>query len=524
MPTSPSRPGIGARLRSRAWVITLVYAVFAALWIYFSDTALAALVPDPQQFLQWSVYKGVAFVVFTSVMLLLLMLGAFSTIEAGYARLKANEGAMLRFNAEAGERARAEALAKREMQFSKVMIDSMPGILYFYNEQGQFLRWNDNFEKVSGYSAEEISRMNPLQFFSSADQRPLSERIAEVFAVGESSIEAPFLSRDGTATPYFFTGKRVEFDGMNCLVGVGMDISARKQAEEALRELNDTLEQKVAERTVELQEAVLRAEAADRIKSAFLATMSHELRTPMNSIIGFTGILLQGMAGPLLPEQSHQLGMVRASARHLLDLINDVLDLSKIEAGQLEVRCEPFDLRKSIDHVLGLVRPLAEKKGLLLDARVDGAPPSMVSDRRRVEQVLINLLNNAIKFTERGSVMLTVEAVAMPDSATAPDAPGGEVAARSAVAMRVVDTGIGIRREDLDHLFQPFRQLDSGLAREHEGTGLGLAICRRLVALMGGTISAASEWAGGSEFTVTLPLEPPRPPAQAGPTDKPEIP
>lgn len=496
MTTPYGRSGFAARLRSRAWVITLVYAAFATLWIYFSDAALAALLPDPKQFLAWSVYKGLAFVAFTSVLLLLLMLGAFSTIEAGYARLKANESAMLRFNAQTEERERAEAIALREKLFSKTMIDSMPGILYFYNEQGKFLRWNRNFEEVSGYTAEEISRMNPLQFFSSADQRPLSERIAEVFALGESSIEAHFLSRDGTVTPYFFTGKRVEFDGMSCLVGVGIDISARKKAEEALRELNETLEHKVADRTLELQEAVLRAEAADRIKSAFLATMSHELRTPMNSIIGFTGILLQGMAGPLLPEQSHQLGMVRASARHLLDLINDVLDLSKIEAGQLEVRSEQFDLRKSIDHVLGLVRPLAEKKGLLLNALVDDAPLTMVSDRRRVEQILINLLNNAIKFTERGSVTLTVEGT------QAGDAGNG-----AAVVMRVADTGIGIRQEDLALLFQPFRQLDSGLARQHEGTGLGLAICRRLAHLMGGSIAASSEWTGGSEFTVTLPID-----------------
>jgi signal transduction histidine kinase len=157
--------------------------------------------------------------------------------------------------------------------------------------------------------------------------------------------------------------------------------------------------------------AVLRdlrvAEAADKVKSAFLATMSHELRTPLNSIIGFTGIVLQRMAGPLTAEQEKQLGMVRRSARHLLDLINDVLDLSKIEAGQLEVRLEPFDLPAVIERVVASVQPLADRKALTLSVHIAPEVGSMVSDRRRVEQILLNLLSNAIKFTNTGSVSVT---------------------------------------------------------------------------------------------------------------------
>ncbi len=499
------------------------------------------------------------------------------------------------------------------------MIESMPGVLYFYDSSGRFLRWNRNFETVSGYSGEEISNMSPFDFFLETDRPELESRINEVFEEGESSIEAPFLARDGTATPYFFTGKRVVFGGMICLIGVGIDVSEktraeaalkkseqryrttldnileacqligfdwtylylnnaaakdnrrpnqellgrtmmecwpgieqteifaqfqrcmserrdfrietnftfpdghvawfdvigqpvaegifvlsvditeRKRAERALIELNDSLERKVAERTDALRTALVRAEAADRIKSAFLATMSHELRTPLNSIIGFTGIVLQGLAGPLNSEQSKQLGMVRGSARHLLELINDVLDLSRIEAGQLEVRAEPFNVPASIERVAASMRPLAERKGLSLSATVQAEVDTMVSDHRRLEQILINLINNAIKFTDEGRIALHVDVV--PDFQS-----DAELAPQPALRARITDTGIGIKPDDLSQLFVPFRQVDTGLARQHEGTGLGLAICRRLASLLGGEISAVSRWKQGSEFTVTLPL------------------
>jgi len=518
------------------------------------------------------------------------------------------------------ERRKAEAIALSEQRFANSLIEAMPGIFYLYDEQGQFLRWNRNFERVSGYSAQEIAEMHPLDFFA-ADEKPLlRQRIAEVFEKGEATVEASFSPKNGRAVPYFFTGKRIELDGAARLVGVGVDIaerrraedevnrsaeryratldsmleacqligfdwrylylnpaaalhnrrpnaellgqrmpdawpgieqsyvfsllrrcmeeriavhsetefvfadgaaawfdvraqpvpegifvvsieiSERKHAEHALRELNENLEHKVAERTLDLAAARERAEAADRIKSAFLATMSHELRTPLNSILGFTGIVLKGMAGPLTVEQRKQLGMVQGSARHLLDLINDVLDISKIEAGQLEVRCASFDLSTSVQRVGASVRPLAEKKGLTLQLEVPELLDRMTSDQRRVEQVLLNLLNNAIKFTDRGGVGLRLDILDQRD----PAVPGAK---HTLARIRVTDTGIGIKPEDLSKLFQPFRQLDSGLQRQHEGTGLGLAICRRLTGLLGGTILAESAPGQGSVFTVVLPME-----------------
>lgn len=254
-----------------------------------------------------------------------------------------------------------------------------------------------------------------------------------------------------------------------------------------LQQINKEMEQRIIERTAQLAEAMEKAQAADRIKSAFLAAMSHELRTPLNSIIGFTGMVLQGLAGPLNEEQKKQLGMVRGSARHLLDLINDVLDISKIEAGQLTITSEIFDLRKSIDKTLQIVSPLAEKKNLRLYSRIGDNISEIRGDQRRVEQIIINLLNNAVKFTDRGEIKLDCHA----DD--------------KAITLSVTDTGIGIKPENLNIIFDAFRQVDSGITRVQEGTGLGLNITKKLVEMMGGSIHVASKLEEGSAFTVTLP-------------------
>jgi signal transduction histidine kinase len=302
--------------------------------------------------------------------------------------------------------------------------------------------------------------------------------------------EYRFVRKDGTIA--WVIGQAIpEMNSKNIIVGyVGTitDITERKRAEKELENYRKHLEEMVEERTAELVIAKERAESADQLKSAFLATMSHELRTPLNSIIGFTGILNQGLAGPLNNEQTKQLSMVQNSARHLLALINDVLDISKIEAGQLEVFKMKYDFRQSIEKIISSVQPLADRKGLELRTNISPKVRELVSDSRRVEQILLNLLNNAIKFTEKGSIHIECKIV------------------DKMLVTSITDSGIGIRDEDLEKLFKAFSQIDTGTTRTYEGTGLGLSISKRLVEKLGGNITVQSKLGTGSTFRVALPI------------------
>ncbi|MBC8374796.1 MAG: HAMP domain-containing protein [FCB group bacterium] len=304
-------------------------------------------------------------------------------------------------------------------------------------------------------------------------QRPISD------SIGKLAETAKQIKESGDYTIRVKSNSR---DEIGLLVGSFNDMLGK------IHDHEQHLEKLVAERTVELEAAKTKAEESDHLKSAFLASMSHELRTPLNSIIGFTGILLQGMAGPLSEEQTKQLSMVKGSASHLLELINDILDISKIESGRIQVYDEDFKVDLLLVMAVSSLRPFAEKKGLRLRHNIESNMPRLFSDKRRLEQVLLNLINNAIKFTDEGEIIVN------------------SYLKEDFLYIDVIDTGIGISEKDLETIFETFRQIDTGLDRVKEGSGLGLAISKKLVELLSGNITVVSEPGVGSTFSVALPV------------------
>ncbi|MCX8023407.1 MAG: ATP-binding protein [Syntrophorhabdaceae bacterium] len=392
------------------------------------------------------------------------------------------------------EREKAEeALRDSEEKYRSIFENSIMGI-FRTTPEGRFLSINPAGAKIYGYQSPEemirsITDMAQQIYVNPDDRKRFKEQVESIGYI--EGFESEHYRKDGSKIWVSMNARAIR-DISNRTIyyeTTSQDITKRKKAEEELENYRFHLERLVEERTRELEDAKKRAEESDRLKSAFLATMSHELRTPLNSIIGFTGILLQGLVGPLNDEQKKQLGMVRSSANHLLSLINDVLDISKIEAGELKVAYEEFDLSKSIRKVEQTVRPLAEKKGLDLVVDMATDDIKIKSDVRRVEQILFNLLSNAIKFTEQGSITITCSVE------------------EKNVIISVKDTGIGIPEGDLDKVFKPFYQIESGLTRKYEGTGLGLSICKKLTQLLGGEIRVQSVHRKGSLFIIILPIE-----------------
>ncbi len=271
--------------------------------------------------------------------------------------------------------------------------------------------------------------------------------------------------------------------------GTVQDITEKKLVEQELQKAHDELEEKVKERTRELEKANIRLKELDRLKSMFIASMSHELRTPLNSIIGFTGIILQGMSGDISDEQREQLEMVYISAKHLLTLITDVIDISKIEAGKIEAFVEEFMLCDIIDEAVLNLKTQIEKKGLSLEIN---APDDLVmkTDGRRLLQCIINYISNAVKFTPEG--MVTISAREFDDM----------------VEIKVKDTGIGIKKEEIPRLFSSFVRLDSPLKTTVPGTGLGLYLTKKLaIEVLSGEVSAKSVYGEGATFKITIPKE-----------------
>jgi len=357
---------------------------------------------------------------------------------------------------------------------------------------GTILSYNEGARRIYGYEPEEIIGA-PVTILIPRDpdqETRAREILARVHREGTFSSETTRVRKGGTTFPARFV-MTMRYDDAGNPVGyttISRDITQQKEMEARLREYTENLEALVASKTGELQDANAQLERANRLKAEFLASMSHELRTPLNAIIGFAGVLRDEMAGPLNDDQKQCVADVLASGQQLLNLINDILDLSKVDSGRMELAAEDVILSGIFDEVQTIVQGMAVRKGLSLAFHEE--PPGIVlsADRVKLLQILYNLLSNAVKFTPDGG-SVRVEAERRPDD----------------VCFRVVDTGVGIPGESLEMVFEEFRQVDARLSRQYGGTGLGLALTRKLVNLHGGEISVESRVDQGTVFTFTIP-------------------
>lgn len=409
---------------------------------------------------------------------------------------------------------RTQKLHEAELRY-RTLVEQIPAIIYISAlDQTMNIRYvSPQIELFLGYTPEEWVA-NPgiwLACIHPDDREHMRAEAARARADGMfKACEYRLIARDGRVVWFRDEGVVIADAAGQALYtqGVMLDITTRKAAEAALVEERAQLAERVVERTAELSHANAELARAARLKDEFLASMSHELRTPLNTILGMAESLQEQLYGPLTADQAEAVRSVEESGRHLLALINDILDLSKVEAGKLKLDLDLVDLEGVCQASLRMIKQSAQQKRLNVSSRIEDAIPPLLGDSRRLKQILVNLLNNAVKFTpEGGSIGLEVQADAVVQ----------------VVYFVVWDTGIGIDTSDLKRLFKPFVQLDSRLSRQYAGTGLGLALVQRMVELHGGSVTVTSTPGQGSRFTIALPIT--APPALELENDRPvEVP
>ncbi len=393
---------------------------------------------------------------------------------------------------------RSQRRTEERERYFHALIDQTSDVIAVTGVDARIRFINEAVRSAFGYEPQDLVERKAFEFVHPDDKHVIRELFAQGIEPGTTAArDFRFRHKDGSWRYVEAAGRLLLDDpAVNGVIVAVRDITRRRETEE------------------ELRHARVAAEAASRAKSAFLANMSHELRTPLNSIIGFSDLLQEQTFGPLLPKQLRYVGNILTSGKHLLQLINDILDLSKIEAGHMKLDLGTLEVAAVLEDVRGIVHALAEKKSVMLEVDVAPAIPTLRADPAKFRQVLYNLLSNAIKFTPEGGVVRTSARLAG-DAHGAPTR-GDEPA--EFVCVAIADSGIGIRPEDRTRLFREFEQLDSGYARQQQGTGLGLALTKRLVEMHGGEIGFESEGEGrGTTFSFTLPIAGPRAAPQPAP-------